>query len=460
MRDQLLGAANQIERIHFVGIGGIGMSGIAKILAAAGFKVSGSDLHAGPMIEELKGAGVRVFVGHDATHVGDAQAVVYSSAVPARNPELVEAQSRAIPRVHRSEMLAEIMRFKAGISISGTHGKTTVTGMTASVLLEAGLDPTVVVGARVPSLGGNARLGSGSYFVAEADESDRTFLRLPGLCNVVTNIDLDHMDVYHDLADLRGTFLRFLDQVPFQGRAIACLDDPQLATLIPSLDRPSFTYGTGSEADLRAEEIELDAGGCSYQCRLGGQALGLVRLKVGGRHNVLNSLAALSVAVWLGVPFETAARALEKYQGAERRLQWKGEANGIGVVDDYAHHPTEIQAALEAASHLGRRLFVVFQPHRYTRTAALMEATWDCFEAAQKVYLMDVYSAGERPLPGVTSERLAQRISPLRAVSHLSSPDALLETLKRDVGPGDLILTLGAGDVWKIGERFLEENNG
>ncbi len=460
MSDQLLGAGNQIERIHFVGIGGIGMSGIAKILAGAGFKVTGSDLQAGAMAGELERAGVRVFAGHDAAHVGEAQAVVYSSAVPARNPELVEAERRGVPRVHRSEMLAEIMRFKTGISISGTHGKSTVTGMTASVLIEAGLDPTVVVGARVPSLGGNARLGKGPFIVAEADESDRSFLRLPSLCNVVTNIDLDHMDVYHDLADLRGTFLRFLDQVPFQGRAVACLDDPQLATLLPSLDRPCFTYGTAAEADLRAEQIDLRAEGCGYQCRLAGRRLGPVRLKVAGRHNVVNSLAAISVAVWLGIAFETAAAALAKYEGAERRLQWKGEAKGICVIDDYAHHPTEIRATLEAASHLGRRLFVVFQPHRYTRTAALMEQEWDCFEAAQQVYLMDVYGAGERPLAGVDSERLAKRISLRRPVAHLSSPEALLDTLKKDVGPGDLILTMGAGDVWKIGERFLEENNG
>ncbi len=460
MSDQLLGAGNSFERFHFVGIGGIGMSGVAKILAASGFKVSGSDLSAGSMTRELEQAGVRVFLGHDAAHVGDAQAVVYSSAVPARNPELLEAAGRGIPRVHRSEMLAEMMRFKTGIAVSGTHGKTTVTGMTASVLVEAGLDPTVVVGARIASLGGNARLGGGAFFVAEADESDRSFLRLPGLCNLVTNIDMDHMDVYHDLADLRGTFLRFLDQVPFHGRAIACLDDPQLASLILNLDRPCFTYGTSEKADLRADQIELSAGGCSYRCLLGGQPLGPVGLRVPGRHNVLNSLAAISVAVWLGIPFAAASAALAEYPGAERRLQWKGEAKGVGVIDDYAHHPTEIRATLEAASHLGRRLFVVFQPHRYTRTAALMEQRWDCFERAQKVYLMDVYSAGESPLEGVNSERLAERIATMRSVSHSPNTEALVATLKKELGPGDLIVTMGAGDVWKIGERFLEENKG
>lgn len=460
MSNGLLGANNRIERIHLVGVGGIGMSGIARILAGSGFTVSGSDLHPTPMLAELAEAGVRTWVGHDPSHVDNAQVVVYSSAVPSRNPELLAARERNIPCVHRSGMLAEMMRFKTGISISGTHGKTTVTGMTALLLVEAGLDPTVVVGARIPFLGSNARLGQGPYLVAEADESDRSLLRLPGLCNVVTNIDQDHMDVYHDLADLRGTFLRFLDQAPFQGRAIACQDDPQLSTLIPSMDRPCFTYGTSSGVDLRAEDIRLESGGSRYRCSLHGQPLGEVRLQIPGRHNALNSLAALAVGVWLGIPFQTAVTALAKYEGAERRLQWKGEAGGVGVIDDYAHHPTEIRATLEAASHLGRRLFVVFQPHRYSRTAALLDQKWDCFGEVERVYLMDVYGAGEQPVAGVSSQRLAERISRQRQVAHVSNPDLLLETLKKEVAANDLILTMGAGDVWKIGERFLEENNG
>ncbi len=459
MSDGWLGAGNAIERIHFVGVGGIGMSGIAKILAASGFSVSGSDLSPGPMLEELERMGVKTWVGHAAEHVGDAQAVVYSSAVDASNPELAQARRSGAALVHRSQMLAELMRFRTGIAISGTHGKTTTTAMTAMAFVEAGADPTVVVGARVGELGGNARLGRGSFFVAEADESDRSFLRLPSLCSVATNVDLDHMDEYRDEGDLAEAFVEFLGRVPFQGRAVACLDDPRLASLLHRVGRPVFTYGTAPEANLVAEQIRLEGRRTRFGCRLGGRALGEVELGVAGRHNVLNALAAIAAGLWAGLAFEDMARGLAKFRGAERRLQWKGEAGGVAVIDDYAHHPAEIQAALAAAALLERPMIAVYQPHRYSRTAHLRGKMGDCFKLASRVLLMDVYPAGESPIPGVGSRDLATEIQACRPTLHVPDRERLLQILKTETTPGDLILTMGAGDVWRIGERFLEEHN-
>ncbi len=442
-----------LERFHFVGIGGAGMSGLAEVLARSGCAVSGSDLHAGAHLDKLRELGVRVEEGHRADHLGDAQAVVFSTAIASDNAELREAARRGLPVAHRSEVLAELMRTRVGIAVSGTHGKTTTSAMLALLLMDAGLDPTALIGAGVPRMEGNALLGEGDCVVAEADESDRSFLRLPAVCAVVTNIDLDHMDVYRDLEDLREAFVRFLNQVPFYGRAVACLDDPELARALEDVRRPTITYGIDAAADVTARGLVLEAEGSSFECFHGQRRLGTVRLAVPGKHNVSNALAALAVACWLRVPFSHAAESLAAFRGARRRLELRGERGGVRVVDDYAHHPTEIRATLEAASRSGRRLMVVFQPHRFSRTRHLTGRMGDCFELAERVFVMDVYAAGEAPLEGVDGGSVAAELGP--RARYVADRGRLLSLLERETRRGDTLLTLGAGDVWKIGEDFL-----
>lgn len=446
-----------IERIHFVGIGGIGMSGIAEILTQAGYQVSGSDLQPSPILDRLaKTYRIRIEVGHQADHLGRAQAVVRSSAVPETNPEIQEARKRSLPIAHRSEMLAELLRLKTGIAVSGTHGKTTTSAMIAYLLTRTGWDPTAVIGARVRQLGGNARWGNGAITVAEADESDRSFLNLPSVCRVVTNIDEDHMDTYKDVQDLSESFLSFMNQTPFYGLVVFCADDPQLARLRKNIHRRVLTYSVGGVGDLAAFNLRSSSRGTEFECQWQARRLGSVSLRVPGRHNVSNSLAAICVGLWLETPFEEIASALADFQGAERRLEWKGEAHDVWVMDDYAHHPTEIKATLEACQAWNRRLVVVYQPHRYSRTRYLLERMNTCFEEAEELFVMDVYGAGESPLPGVDSPTLAAQIRKTQPVEYVTNEE-VISRLQETLRAGDLLLTLGAGDVWKVGERFLEQ---
>ncbi|MEE8160887.1 MAG: UDP-N-acetylmuramate--L-alanine ligase, partial [Acidobacteriota bacterium] len=400
-----------------------------------------------------------MFIGHEASHLGPAQAVVFSRAVSGDNPELEAARSGGLPLIHRGRMLAMLMDFRKGISICGTHGKTTTTALISLLLRDAGLDPTVVIGARLQTMGSNARLGQGEWMVAEADESDRSFLELSPDWVVITNIDLDHMDEYRDLDDLGQAFLQHMNSVPAQGQVIACADDPRLSALLKKVHRPVITYGLNPGADFRAQKADLSWVKSSFDCWERDQLLGRIELPLPGRHNLLNSLAAVAVGQTLKVSFSVIQQSLAAFQGAERRLQWKGEKEGVWVIDDYGHHPAEVRATLEACGQAGRRLVVVFQPHRYSRTQHLMGEWGSCFAEADQLYLMDIYPAGEPPIPGVTSEALARRISRHREVTYLGSRRELLESLREKTQPGDLLLTLGAGNVWEIGEAFLEQGN-
>ena len=448
------------KSFHFVGIGGIGMSGLAEILLSSGSQVSGSDLQESELLDRLRGLGARIFIGHDAGHLGDVDRVIYSSAVSEENPELARARSLHLPILSRGELLGELMDLQKGISIAGTHGKTTTTAMLGLCLLEAGVDPTVVVGARFEALKSNARLGQGEWFVAEADESDRSFLKLSPFCAVVTNIDLDHMDEYRDLADLQDAFVEHLNSTLAEGLVVACRDDAGVAAILKKLHLRVVTYGLESGADICARQLELEWRRSSYDCYEGDSYLGRIQLGVPGQHNVLNSLAAVAVARNLiQVPFETIQSSLAAFQGVERRLQWKGKKKGVWVVDDYGHHPAEVRATLEACKASGRRIVAVFQPHRYTRTRYAMKELSQCFTGADVLYLMDIYPAGEEPLAGVTSEHLAGEIGRHQLVRYLPGEKELLADLKEETRAGDLLITLGAGDVWKIGEAFLEEEN-
>src|SRR5579863_2016165 len=401
------------QHAHFIGIGGIGMSGIAEILLNQKMKVSGSDLRRSSTTDRLAQLGAIIYEGHEAGHVAGATVVVTSSAVRPNNPEVLEARARKIPVIQRAEMLAELMRLKYGIAVAGMHGKTTTTSMVASVLTAGGLDPTVVVGGRVDALGSNARLGTTQYLVAEADESDRSFLKLSPIRAIVTNLDREHMDCYHDMADIERAFLDFMDKVPFYGAVTACLDNPQLAAILPRARRRIFTYGVSPEADFRLEFVQ--AGPVSsgeirfarFQVHTAKGPLGPFELHVPGRHNVLNATAAVAIAHQLEVSPEKIAEGLNHFRGVDRRFQQRGQARGVTVVDDYGHHPTEIRATLAAAGECGhRRILVVFQPHRYTRTHDLMEEFGSAFQDADSVIVLPIYAASEEPIPGVTAENL------------------------------------------------------
>ena len=446
---------DQFRRVHFVGIGGVGMSGIAQVLAQRGWQVSGSDLVCSAAVSSLRSIGVRVSIGHSPDHLGDAQMVAFSSAVASDNPELQEARRRGIKVVHRADLLARIMAGGEGIAISGTHGKTTTTSMIGVLLVEAGLDPTILVGARAVDLGGNARLGKGPWVVAEADESDGSFLKLRPRYAVITNVDRDHLDFYGGLEEIGDAFVAFMNLLPAVGRAVVCTDDSNLRRLLKNVHRPVVTYGTAPAADVWAEAVEWTSGGSSFGCVHRGDRLGRLRLNVPGRHNVLNSLAAVAVGLELEVPFEVIRRALGTFSGAERRLEFKGIREGVRVMDDYGHHPVEIRTTLDACRRMGRRVVVVFQPHRYTRTLHLRSELAECFQDADLLYLMDVYPAGEAPVAGGLGEDLYRAVGRRRQVCYQPQPDAMLRVLREDVMPGDLLLTLGAGNVWTIGENFL-----
>jgi UDP-N-acetylmuramate--alanine ligase len=444
------------QHVHFIGIGGIGMSGIAEILLSMGMKVSGSDLRRGPVTDRLAQLGATVYEGHNAANVAGATVVVTSSAVSASNPEVVEAHVRKIPVIQRAEMLAELMRLKYGIAIAGMHGKTTTTSMVASVLAAGGLDPTVVVGGRVDALGSNARLGTTQYLVAEADESDRTFLKLSPILAVVTNLDREHMDCYHDMADVENAFLAFMDKVPFYGAVTACIDNALLAAILPRARRRVFTYGVAAGADYRLEFLEAVPGRFArFLVHTAKGPLGPFELHVPGRHNVLNATAAVAIAHQLLVQPEKIAEGLTHFRGVDRRFQLRGHANGVTVVDDYGHHPTEIRATLAAARECGhRRIHVVFQPHRYSRTQDLMEQFANAFQDADSVFVLPIYAASEDPIPGVTAERLAGRIQGPKVEF---APDfaAAVAAVAAEARQSDLILTLGAGNVSQLAPQIL-----
>jgi len=451
------------RRIHFVGIGGIGMSGIAELLANLGYEVSGSDAKRSDVTDRLAGLGVTIWTGHAAAHVGSADVVVVSSAIRADNPELVEARRRHVPAIPRAEMLAELMRLRYGIAVAGAHGKTTTTSMVALVLDRAGLDPTAVIGGRLSAFGSNARLGKGDYMVAEADESDRSFLKLSPAIAVITNIDREHMESYGTWDNLQDAFAEFANKVPFYGAVIACADDRPVADLLPRLTRRVITYGLEAPADLAGYGMQLEAFGSTVHVRQqgtdGGTELGTLRLRVPGRHNVLNALAAAAVGLEVGIPFDRIAAGLAEFQGAERRFQVRGEAGGVLVVDDYGHHPTEIAAVLAAArAGIGRRVIAIFQPHRFSRTQQLLAEFGPAFQGADHVLLTDIYAAGEAPIAGIDSDALARSIrqaitAPVDRVPSLEELPSVVAKLAR---PGDLVLTLGAGSIGAAGDRILE----
>jgi UDP-N-acetylmuramate--alanine ligase len=447
------------RRIHFVGIGGIGMSGIAELLANLGYVVSGSDAKRSEVTGRLAAAfGIRVHEGHAAAHVGDADVVVCSSAVRVTNPEVVEAHRRGIPVIPRAEMLAELMRLRFAIAVAGSHGKTTTTSMIAVVLERAGLDPTAVIGGRLSAFGSNARLGRGEFMVAEADESDRSFLLLWPSIAVMTNIDREHMESYGSFAELQQAFADFANKVPFYGSVVACADDPLLAPVLPRLTRRLVTYGFSDDAQVRGTGVELGGFGSRCLVTQHGKELGSIQLRVPGKHNLQNALAAVAVADELEIEFAQVAAALAEFHGAERRFQRHGEAGGVLIVDDYGHHPTEIAAVLAAARvSLDRRLVVAFQPHRYSRTQQLLADFGPSLREADEIVLTDIYAASEDPIPGVSLEVLAEavRAGSGRPVHVARTLDDVVRTVVSVARPGDAVITLGAGSIGSLPPRLV-----
>jgi UDP-N-acetylmuramate--alanine ligase len=456
----------RLRRLHFVGAGGVGMSGLAEILLlSTPLEISGCDRERSENTNRLTALGAKIAYGHDAAHVEQADLVVISSAIAESSPEVEAARKKGIPVIRRAEMLAEIMRLKQGIAVAGTHGKTTTTSLTGMVLTEAGFDPTIVVGGRVRILGTNARLGKGDFLVAEADEYDRSFLELTPVVAVVTNIEADHLDTYRDLADILDAFTIFANRVPFYGALVACLDDPGVREILPRVKRRVVTYGESPDASLRAGEIRLEASGTTFDVWEGKTwSLGTVRLPLPGRHNVLNALAAIAVGRELSIPFPTIARALKDFTGVIRRFETKGERGGVLVLDDYAHHPTEIRATLAAARqvHPGRRLVALFQPHLYSRTRDFAAEFGRSLAGCDLAIVTDVYPSREKPLPGVTGDLVAQaaRSAGHQDVIYISDNKRVAGELERVLKSGDLLLTMGAGDVVRLGEAYLAGGNG
>ncbi|HYG82547.1 MAG TPA: UDP-N-acetylmuramate--L-alanine ligase [Pyrinomonadaceae bacterium] len=450
-----------IQHIHFVGIGGVGMSGIAEVLVNSGFKVSGSDLKGSEVTRRLESLGVEFKEGHVAENVGDADVVVRSTAVREDNPEIVEANRRSVPVIPRAEMLAELMRLKPySVAVAGSHGKTTTTSMVATVLGHAQLDPTVVVGGVVKSFGSTARIGQSDLMVVEADESDRSFLMLTPTIAIVTNIDREHMDYYDDMDDVRDCFVKFVNKVPFYGTAVLCLDDPHVQAVIPHVKRRRITYGLSAQADVSAHGIRFNQDyGSSFRVWRGSDEIGEVSLRAPGLHNVYNALAAIAVGFELKVPFEQITKALAEFTNADRRFQFKGEEAGVLVVDDYGHHPTEIKATLAAAKigSAGRRIVVLFQPHRYTRTQDQMDEFARSFNNADVLFVTDIYAASEDPIEGVTAEALTDAVKRYghKNAEYIGPLDGAAQTLRDQLREGDMLITLGAGNVYRAGEQVL-----
>ena len=446
--------------IHFVGIGGIGMSGIAELLLNLGYQVSGSDLQVSDITRHLAALGGRIHQGHAAEHAQDADVVVVSSAISADNAEVAAALAAAIPVIPRAEMLAELMRLKYSVAIAGAHGKTSTTSLVAGILAGGGLDPTVVIGGKLRSLGRNAVLGKGEFIVAEADESDGSFLKYSPAIAVVTNIDCEHLDFYRDLEHIKDTFLTFIDRIPFYGLAILCLDNESVQALLPRVKKRFVTYGLSSQADYRARNVCFNGLQSDFEVSCNGEPLGAIRLNLPGIHNVSNALASIAVGRELGIDFSVIKTSLETAQGVQRRLEIKGEAAGITVVDDYGHHPTEIKSTLQAARAAwpDRRLVVVFQPHRYSRTQALFDDFTRSFYQCDTLFVMPIYAASEKSIPGVAAEALSDSIRSHghKDVSFVAGRDEAVDGLAAMLTTGDVLLSLGAGDVYKVGEAVLE----
>jgi UDP-N-acetylmuramate--alanine ligase len=450
---------NQYRIIHFVGIGGIGMSGIAEVLHNLGYEVTGSDIRESDTTTRLRGLGIKIFIGHDEKNIDNAHVVVISSAVSQTNPEVIAARDRAVPVIPRAEMLAELGRLKYGILVAGAHGKTTTTSLIATLLGEGGLDPTVVIGGKLKAIGSNARLGQGEFLVAEADESDGSFLKLSPTIAVITNIDREHMDYFKDLETLKGAFLSFINKVPFYGVAIVCKENEHTRTIIPQIQRRVITYGLSHDSDIYAKNIRYEGARMSFEAVFKGDSLGMFSVPVPGIHNVLNCLAAILTAMELQVPPEKIRSGLGSFGGIQRRFELRGEAKGVRVYDDYGHHPVEIRAVLKAARECfsDSRIVVIFQPHRFSRTRDLMDDFALSFGAADRLYLMDIYAASEAPLEGINSQALMRRIRDVGSVKadHIADRKELVKTVLSDLRPGDVLITLGAGDVYKTGEEIL-----
>jgi UDP-N-acetylmuramate--alanine ligase len=449
----------RVKDVHFVGIGGVGMSGIAEILLALGFGVSGSDLRDSGTTTRLRELGARVWIGHSRDHLDKADVVVASSAVSNENPEILEARDRVIPVIPRAEMLAELMRMQTSVAVAGMHGKTTTTSMVAAIFSAAGLDPTVVIGGKLDHLGGGARLGHGDLLVAEADESDRSFLRLFPTIAVVTNLDMEHLDCYSSMDEISEAFLEFINRIPFYGYAVLCLDDPHVQNIIPAIKKRFITYGLSSQALFRGMRPHFEGGLTRFTVYKADVELGEIRLPMPGTHNVADALAAVAVADVFDVPFEVSKQALDDFQGVQRRFTLRGRANGVAVIDDYGHHPTEIRAVLEAAGQIAQgRIAVLFQPHRYSRTKALFEEFLTSFNNADLLYIMEIYPASEKPIEGVNAAALCEGI---RSHGHkrallLTDRGQIPEQIVNDLQPGDILITLGAGDVTAMGPAILD----
>lgn len=454
----MLRRMGRTENIHFIGVGGIGMSGIAEVLMNLGYKISGSDIKKNPIMERLSTLGAKIYEGHKAENVHNADVVVFSSAIKPDNTEVQEAVRLQIPVIPRAEMLAELMRMKYSIAISGAHGKTSTTSLAANIFHKAGLDPTAVIGGRLKIFGSNARLGQGDYLVAEADESDKSFLKLLPTIAVVTNIDEEHLDTYTDIDDIKRAFIEFVNKVPFYGAAVLCIDDQHTQEIIPDVKRRIITYGLSSQADVIATNVQMERFKTSFDVVMFGKNIGRIEQNIPGVHSVYNSLAALTVANEVGISFAISSKALKEFENAERRVELKGEVKGIMVLDDYGHHPTEIMATLKGIKEgWQNRLIVVFQPHRYSRTQALMDRFHRSFYQSDVVIVTSIYAASEKPIPGVTAEDIAEGIKKYGHKEVYFEPDlsAIPKKLKEIVKEGDIVLTLGAGDVWKVSEEFV-----
>ena len=451
---------HKIHHIHMIGIGGAGMSGIAEVLLQQGYAVSGSDLAESPVLDTLRSLGAKIAIGHDAANIGDVQVVVKSTAIKDDNPELLEAAARKIAIIPRAEMLAELMRLRQGIAIAGTHGKTTTTSLAASIFDAANLDATVIIGGRLNVYGANARLGKGEYLIAEADESDGSFLCLFPIINIVTNVDNDHLDHYGNRDAINEAFVQFMNKVPFYGLNLVCGDDPGLAALLPQVKRPYATYGLGEGNDLRGVAVELGRES-RFEVWHGDEKLGAVALPQPGLHNVRNALGAIGAALACDASFESCVEGLAQFKGVGRRFEWKGEKDGITVIDDYGHHPAEIAATLNTARAVfpGRRIVIAFQPHRFTRTQALFGDFCRVFSLADEVLLTEIYAASEDPIPGVSGESLALGIRQVSSTNarYCGDLEELREELNRTLKPGDVLFTLGAGSITRLGQAWLKD---
>lgn len=450
----------KIKKIHFIGIGGIGMSGIAEILINMGYKISGSDINQSQTTKRLESLGIDVSIGHSAENVADFDVVVTSSAIPNNNPEVVYAIKSNIPVIPRAEMLAELMRLKYGITVIGSHGKTTTTSMISTVLSHGGFDPTIVVGGKVKTLGTNARLGKGDFMVVEADESDGSFHKLSPVISVITNIDEEHLDHYKTVENLEKAFLDFIEKIPFYGLAVLCSDCPRVKKLISKFNKRFLSYGTDKEADIYSKSIKVSGFKTNFDVNYKGLSLGEIELCVPGKHNALNSLSAVAVGLELGMEFSEIKCGLEKFHGIDRRLQLKGEVNDILIFDDYGHHPVEIKTTLESIEEaFSKKPFVIFQPHRFSRTHQLFNDFVDVLSAVSTLYVLDIYPAGEKPIDGINSEILVEAVRKKgnKNAHYIKTQEDLLKKIKNSISPGDIVLTSGAGNVWVHGEKLLNE---